>query len=83
MELKLLLNNKELLDEEKISYLQNNNSNIYEEIKELQDKISLLLEKVKKNKLDIYKSCKHDFKIEERVYGERPNYFCMKCGYNP
>ena len=81
MELKLI-DEKEVLNEEKIIDLKHDNSRIYREIEELQKEISSLLKDVSKNKSEIYKLCEHKMD-SERVYGERPNYFCIKCGYNP
>tara|TARA_B100001123_G_C15236585_1_gene997380 strand:- start:866 stop:1111 length:246 start_codon:yes stop_codon:yes gene_type:complete len=81
MELKLI-DEKKVLNEEKIIDLQHDNSRIYRKIEELQKEISSLLKDIDKNKSEIYELCDHKMD-SERVYGERPQYFCVKCGYNP
>ncbi len=80
MELKLI-DEKKVLNEEKIIDLQHDNSRIYREIEELQKEISSLLKDIDKNKSEIYELCDHKMD-SERVYGERQQYFCVKCGYN-
>ena len=81
MELKLI-DEKKVLNEEKIIDLQYDNSMIYRKIKELEKEINSLLKDIDKNKSKIYELCEHKMETE-RIYGERPNRFCIKCGYNP
>ena len=81
MELKLI-DEKEVLNEEKIIDLKHDNLRICREIKELEKEINSLLKDIDENSSEIYKLCKHEMD-SERVYGERPNRFCIKCGYNP